>query len=541
MFHWYEIVEYAGIALGAALLYGLCAHTMLGALQQANYDGRRFSAWVRRKGNMVRSRCGLLAFLIALSAAVLGIGFSFAGRWAAYIALSPIFLFCVLYRAADRRALKVPLVHTARVRRIGAWNALVLFLVCALLALGGNALSRYAAADVALVSQLRYLPLAIVPLLLPGLLRVANGLEKPFSSAKNRRYIAAARKKLQASSCVKIGITGSCGKTSVKNFLATILAEHSRVFATPESYNTPLGIARAIEGVDLNEYDYFLAEMGARHKGDIAELCELVRPDHCVITGICPQHLETFGSPEGIVAAKSEILRGTKEGGYAVIWQDDYTAKMDVAGAKLRKISVGAHGEFGAFEVHCSPDGIDFKLALGILQVRAHACLLGAHNAANIALAAALACKLGLSKEEILQGIANIRPVPHRLQRSDIGGITILDDAYNANVLGAAAAVDVLRLYGGRKFVVTPGLVELGVLEEQENAALGEKLVGLDRVILIGNTLVTAIRRGYLAAGGMEERVSVVPTLERAQELLEDELVAGDTVLFLNDLPDIYA
>ena len=540
MFEWTMIVEYAGVALGAAVLYALCAGRSLGALQQAGYNGSKYAAWVRRKGNMVRSRGTLLAFLIALSSLVLGICFSFAGEWAAYVALFSVPLFCILFCVADRRALKVPLVRTARAKRILALDFFLLLLAAAALVLGANALYRLVWPQVGLVGHLRYLPLAVLPLLFPEILRLANALEKPFSSAKNRRYLAAAKKKLLAAPCVKIGITGSCGKTSVKNFLAGILGGRYRVFATPASYNTPLGIAKAIEDVDLTQYDYFIAEMGARHKGDIAELCELVRPDHCIVTGICPQHLETFGTVEGIVAAKGEILRGTKPGGFAVIGQDEYTARLDPAAAGLKKVAVGEHGEFGAFDVHCSPAGIEFKLAMGILQMPVRSRLLGAHNAQNIALAAALASKLGVEKEEIASAVAGLDFVPHRLQPLEAGGVVVLDDAYNANVRGAAAALDVLRLFGGRKFVVTPGLVELGVLEESENAALGERMVGLDRILLVGSTLVTAVRKGYLAAGGIEERVSVHPTLDAAKEALAQELMPGDTVLFLNDLPDIY-
>ena len=540
MFEWTMIVEYAGVAPGAAVLYALCAGRSLGALQQAGYNGSKYAAWVRRKGNMVRSRGTLLAFLIALSSLVLGICFSFAGEWAAYVALFPVPLFCILFCVADRSALKVPLVRTARAKRILALDFFLLLLAAAALVLGANALYRLVWPQVGLVGHLRYLPLAVLPLLFPEILRLANALEKPFSSAKNRRYLAAAKKKLLAAPCVKIGITGSCGKTSVKNFLAGILGGRCRVFATPASYNTPLGIAKAIEDVDLTQYDYFIAEMGARHKGDIAELCELVRPDHCIVTGICPQHLETFGTVEGIVAAKGEILRGTKPGGFAVIGQDEYTARLDPAAAGLKKVAVGEHGEFGAFDVHCSPAGIEFKLAMGILQMPVRSRLLGAHNAQNIALAAALASKLGVEKEEIASAVAGLDFVPHRLQPLEAGGVVVLDDAYNANVRGAAAALDVLRLFGGRKFVVTPGLVELGVLEESENAALGERMVGLDRILLVGSTLVTAVRKGYLAAGGIEERVSVHPTLDAAKEALAQELMPGDTVLFLNDLPDIY-
>ncbi len=151
-----------------------------------------------------------------------------------------------------------------------------------------------------------------------------------------------------------------------------------------------------------------------------------------------------------------------------------------------------------------------------------------------------MAFKLGLSKEEIAEGIAKLDYIPHRLQPVERLGVIILDDAYNANIRGAAAALDVLRLFEGRKIVVTPGLVELGILEEKENKMLGARLVGVDRVILVGATLVTAVKNGYLEAGGDAQKLTVVPSLEKAQELLETELKEGDTVLFLNDLPDIY-
>ena len=537
MFTLTAIVEYVVIALACALLYGLCSFTVLGALQQGNYAASTYRAWLRRKGNMTRSRFRLLAFLTVLSMLVLGLGFSFAGRIGAYLALIPVPLFSAVYCAADRRALKVPLVNTARARRIYALHVFVLAVLAFALVLGGNALSHYT--DPAVVDHLRYLPLALLPLLLPELIPLAAWLERPFSSSRNRRYVAAAQKKLQASSCIKIGITGSYGKTSVKNFLAAILSVRYRVLATPESFNTPLGIARAVEGADLSQTDVFIAEMGARRKGDIAELCALVRPDHCILTGICDQHLQSFGSMEALIAAKSEVFAGTRAGGFAVVGTDENTRGLAVP-ESLQKVEVGEHGECAALDVKATAQGIEFKLALGIRQIEAHSKLLGAHNAQNIALAAALAYKLGLTKEEIAAGIEKIDFVPHRLQPIAANGVTVLDDAYNANARGAEAAIEVLRLFPGRKFAVTPGLVELGVLEEQENAALGGRLAGLDRVVLVGATLVLAVKNGYLAAGGEAEKLTVVPTLEKAQELLAAELREGDTVLFLNDLPDIY-
>ncbi len=128
----------------------------------------------------------------------------------------------------------------------------------------------------------------------------------------------------------------------------------------------------------------------------------------------------------------------------------------------------------------------------------------------------------------------------HRLQLLESNGVYIIDDGYNSNVVGAKAAVEVLRSFSGKKIVVTPGLVELGVLEESENKALGAELVGLDRIILVGETLVGAVKSGYLEAGGEEERLSIVPSLVAAQDVIKNEIAKGDAVLFLNDLPEIY-
>lgn len=536
MFTLPRIAEYIVLSLALAALMPLCSFKMLGALQQAGYDGKTFSAWAKRKGNMVYSRLTLLAFLIALSGAVLAVCFTFTGRWAAYISLIPIPLFVGVYCYADKRALKVPLSGTRRAQRIYALETIAVFIAAAILVLCGNAAAYYA--DVALVTALRYLPLALLPVLLPLLLRAANRLDRPFSERKNAKFVASARAKLSASRCVKIGITGSFGKTSVKNMLADILSVRWKVLKTPASFNTPLGIARTVAENDLNDYDFFIAEMGARHAGDIRELCDLVRPDHCILTGICPQHLETFGSIGAIVAEKGEILSGTKEGGFAVIGKDEFTASLDAS--RLVRVDVGERCEVSVSDIFADADGVSFKLALGAIEVPLHTKLLGGHNAANIALAAALAYRLGMTKEEIAEGVERIGYIPHRLCPSQSGGATILDDSYNANVRGAEEAVKVLRTFGGRKFVVTPGLVELGVLEEEANEALGKNLVGLDRVILVGATLVQCVKRGYLAAGGTEESLVVVPTLAKAQEILSAELAEGDTVLFLNDLPDIY-
>jgi len=375
-------------------------------------------------------------------------------------------------------------------------------------------------------SLFRFVWFALLPLLAPFVLAAAGVLVRVYETPRNRRIVKNAAKKLAESPCRKVGITGSFGKTSVKNFALAMLSRKYRVIATPASYNTPLGIARTVneQGVDC---DIFLAEMGARRTGDIKELCKIVNPSVGLVTGVTCQHLETFRSLEAIRAEKRELA---------------LFAKCCVLGKTAVDFCETASKEgqdFAAEEIVLSEEGVAFTLCLGEKRLPVKLSLYGRQTAQNVALAAALCLELGMSAEEIAEAVADIRPVPHRLEKREGNGLHILDDSYNSNFEGAKNAVEALRAFSGKKCVITPGLVELGDLEEEKNAELGELFAGLDLVILVGETRVLPVRRGYLQAGGEEERLVIVPALDEAVAKLAS-LSAGDCVLFLNDLPDKY-
>ena len=339
MFTLISVTEYVVIALGAALLFGLCVFNALGALQQSGYAAKRYAHWLGRKGNMTRSRFTLLAFLIALSMLVLGIAFSFAGKWAGYVPLVSIPLFVSLYCVAERRALKVPLRGTARAKRVYALNLLVLAVLAFALIVGANALAYFT--EVALISHLRYLPLALLPLLQPWLLVAANALEKPFSSARNKKYLKKAARILHEAKCVKIAITGSFAKTGVKSYLAQILSARYKVIATPESFNTPLGIARSVEkGLDC---DFFIAEMGARHAGDIAELCELVQPITASSRGSAPS-IWKLSARKRRSCGKERDLCGYQGGRLCRVWGHRYGKSGTVHKKSGQSAGRGARG-----------------------------------------------------------------------------------------------------------------------------------------------------------------------------------------------------
>ncbi len=516
----------AALFFAAALL--ACSTKILGALQSLGYGNKKLLRWCGKKGNMLWQRLILLTTCCALLSAVFGLCFSFAGTYAAVISLAAYLIFFIVYIRADRKiALRCPAAHTPRFKRLQVVAFTVLFvisyIVITLLNFADNAWGNSA------FSVLRYVPLAVMPLALILIICLANLIAKIYEVPHSRKFIKQAKAAIAASGIKVIGVTGSYGKTGVKNILETLLSKKYRVLSTPRSYNTPLGIASTVNSADLKNYDIFIAEMGARNVGDIAELCKICPPDYSIITGVCPQHLESFGSLENIVAAKGEILQATKT--RAFIAEDCFDMFVGPCLAQ----SCGC-----VSKIVCDENGTKFVLTLGGKSVKVHTKLLGEHSAKNIGLAAMAAYELGVSFIEICSAIGELDFTPHRLQLIKKNGINILDDGYNCNVKGAAAALQVLRLFGGRKICVTPGMVELGAMEDSENYELGKNLVGLDYVILVGETLIKPVMEGYLAEGGAEEKITKVAALKDAEEVLKNYLAEGDTVLFLNDLPDIY-
>lgn len=378
----------------------------------------------------------------------------------------------------------------------------------------------------------------IFPLLFAAVLSVVNVFER----MNNLRYERRARAALRADrDLIRIGITGSFGKTSVKGALAAMLSVRFNVLATPESYNTPMGIAKTVKTLDAT-HDVFIAEMGARRKGDIGRLMRIVRPSHTLLTGVNDQHLETFGSREAIMREKLKILDVRAEDGVCIV-NDSLASVPRIAENRYGNIVPAGRDENSPVrysDVAVCENGSVFTLWLYGTRVECTTSLLGVHNIENLTLAAGMAFRFGISPEQIRDVIAEIRPVPHRLQLIEGNGIKIIDDTFNSNPDGARRALEVLSLFSGRKVVVTPGMVELGAEEEAENAALGRMLAQIaDAVMLVGGKRARAVGAG-LKEGGFCGDVRMYATLEEAEAAFGEVLHVGDVLLLLNDLPDCY-
>lgn len=523
-------------ALSCAGLFGLATWKTLGAMQQSGYKNADFLRWLRRKNNLYYNRLCVAALCGVLATAITSLCFSFLGVERALLLsmipfLGVMFTFCLV---DEKYALKVPICVTSRIKRLFA--VYLLFVACVTYA--GIAILTFLSKVIAVETYalLSYTPFSLLLLALPYLLCLANALEGGFEGAKNEKFVKQAGQVLDETQILRVAVVGSYGKTSVKNILKTLLSEKYTVVETPESYNTPMGIAKTVLSDDFANKQIFIAEMGARRTGDIAQLCALVKPEYAIFTGVCEQHIATFGGIEGVWTAKKEIFDGCKN---MVVCGESLREFVEKEQALQEKARFAGEGAVKGSELAATYT----QISLFIDKERCvRVPLLGGAAVENILLAVTLCQELGMTAEEIERGLKNLQPIPHRLQLIKNNGVYILDDGYNGNPRGAKESLLALNRFQGRKCVVTPGIIECGVLEEKINEALGKEIAKIspDKVILVGDTLVGAVKNGYLNAHGEEGKLIVVSTLEGGQKLLSDWICRGDAVLFLNDLPDVY-
>jgi UDP-N-acetylmuramoyl-tripeptide--D-alanyl-D-alanine ligase len=386
-------------------------------------------------------------------------------------------------------------------------------------------------------------------------LPLANLIMHPVEAGFRWMFVQRARRTLRQANPVVIGITGSYGKTSTKEYLAHILRGRYRVLATPKSYNTLMGVCIVINNdlVAEERYEHFIVEMGAYVEGEIRQICKLVQPQISIVTAVGPQHLERFGSIEATARAKYEIIEALPPDGVGVFnWDNHYVRAMYEKGYPHTRIAVtwenAEHAtqlRFLAHDLQQTVNGLEFDVVDTLTNEEQpfSTRLVGHHNVTNILLATAVARHLGMSLPEIAVRIASLEAAEHRLQRRTLpGGITIIDDAYSANPVGARNVLDVLALYNsGRRVLITPGIVELGVLQEQENQKLGRYAAQVcTDIVLVGIEQTRPLKQGILEAGFNEDHLHVFDTREESIAWFHRELKDGDTVLFLNDLPDTY-
>jgi UDP-N-acetylmuramoyl-tripeptide--D-alanyl-D-alanine ligase len=378
---------------------------------------------------------------------------------------------------------------------------------------------------------------------------LANYLIKPIENNINKKFYDVASKKIKEfDNLISVGITGSYGKTSTKFITATILDEKYKILKTPDSYNTPMGISKVINNDMSAEYDVFIAELGATHIGDIEEVAALTSPTIGLITSIGPCHLESFKSIDNIMRTKYELIERLPNDGVAIFNYDNEYVKKLADKTFKEKILYGIENientDIFATNIRVSSTGSTFILCINELgTIECKTKLLGKHNILNILAGCCVAKVLGLTLQQMATGISKIENVKHRLELINPGtGVIVIDDAFNSNPDGAKAALDVLNEFKDkRKIIVTPGMVELGEIEEKENEKFGEYISKVcDVVILVGKRRTAPILRGFSKIKYSSDNLYVVNSLDEASEILKNITKVNDVVLFENDLPDTY-
>lgn len=367
---------------------------------------------------------------------------------------------------------------------------------------------------------------------------LASFLLFPIETEKKMRIKKETERKLASLKKLKIiGVTGSYGKTSVKEFLYQILRTKYAVLRTPESYNTPYGIAKVVDLELDDSYDYFICEMGAYRRGDIKEICDMVHPQFGIVTGINEQHLETFGSIENTIKGKFELLDALPENRFGVVNGDNESIKNTIAKYKNSTTYGFSDDKFSLKTIKQTSDGSTFSLVLDGKMYQGQTKLLGNPNVQNILGAATMSYLLGMKPHEILAAIKKMKPVHHRLEITHQENMTIIDDAYNSNVNGFQEAIALLTSFHQPTVFVTPGIVDLGDKTFSIHKKLGELLNDIDYVFLVGKSERT---KGLKEGMTTKQKIIEVKTLNEIWEKIADLHLTHPVVLLENDLPDNY-
>ncbi len=406
-----------------------------------------------------------------------------------------------------------PLAWTGRLRRLAALSG---FLFAAVVGVG------------AVLESGVVVVLALF--ILPELIDLALLVLAPLEDHLGRKWVDQARSRLATSGARVVAITGSYGKTTTKQYAAHLLSGSFRVVASPASFNNRMGLARAINEQLVPGTEIFVAEMGTYGPGEIAELCSWIRPEVSAILAIGPVHLERFRTEERIVSAKSEILDGAKVG------------VLSVDHPLLHRLAAEREGSMEVITVS-TRDRARVEMRDGQIYLDGHALAAVPDGALeiNLGVAFGICLAIGVDPDRIVSRLGGLPRPEHRqtVTRSE-RGFLVIDDTYNSNPAGAHLALSRLQALadGGRRVLVTPGMVELGPIQARENevfAAAAAEIV--DDIVVVARTNRSALLRG--SANGRAS-VTVVASRDEAVTWVRDHLGPGDAVLYENDLPDHY-
>lgn len=375
-------------------------------------------------------------------------------------------------------------------------------------------------------------------------LLAAHAIE-PVEKQINAKYYRAARLKLaEHKKLLRIGISGSFGKTETKLILHTILSEKYRVLVTPPSFSSAMGASRIINEQLSKKHQVFIAELGGQRKGDVRETARVIRPQFGILTCVGPAHLDSYGSLKLAAEGQYELMQNLTKGGAAFFGADGGFGNRLYALCPLEKYRASLDGDaenyMRATHLEINERGSQFELSCTDGEhIWVQTKLLGSYAARNIALAAAVAHKLGMSMEEIRGGIGKIRPLRGHLQLVP-GKINQIDDSLNTLSEAALEAVRILSEFPGRRIIVISGFNELDPAGAQADYQLGIQIaLNVDFAIVVGANETKQLRQGIARDPDFpESSLRVVEDVEAAMSLVEDLAESGDSVLWEGIAPE---
>ena len=352
----------------------------------------------------------------------------------------------------------------------------------------------------------------------------------PVDAIIAKYYINKARTKLEQSDVTVIAVTGSYGKTSVKDMLSALI-ENS--IAPSGSCNTPLGISSYVNKTDLTGRKYLILEFGARKIGDIEQLTRLFKPVYGVVTGVCAQHLSTFKTIDNVLRTKSELPKNLPADGFCVVnATDEYYEKL---------MQVGTCAKYSSYEnlqiETCSVDFGGTKLSVTVHGQNRAVTLpqISDHVKDTFAMCLQLALRLGQNLDETLALVSNVKQTPHRMELIKGANCYVIDDSYNGSIVGVKSCCETLKRFHCVKVAITQGLVECGTNSHKLNVECGSLIGSVCDVAVVMGRNSSSISEGL---GKTKCKVVFARNLAQAVSLA-NKYVNGGIILFQNDLPDV--
>ncbi len=512
-------------------------------LQRQSWHAERYKKWMTDNDKRVLPSTRLLS--IAALGAMMMFGLEEGAiAVAAYVAA---IVLCLISAHFDRpKKAKKPLVYSARVKRllavIGVLDALLLtlsFVLPPVMALLPDiVLNDRVLTDLTFARTLPAMLLLVV-VLPPYMVLLANFLNSSVEKQLTKGLVKDAKKLLAANKkLIVIGITGSYGKTDMKTFLAMLLSTKYNVLKNAETHNTVMGAVHTIRDNLRDSHDIFICEMGAKCRGDVKAIGEVVQPQYAVITAIGDQHLSVFKSLDAIIDTNFEIVDVLSDGGKVFMNTDnDLIASRAVDGADVVAYGLYSGADYRAANVVTDEHGTHFTFVTPSGETQDYTTsLLGATAIEQLVGSMALSHQLGLTLAEMVTPVALITAVPHRLQLLDDG---FIDDTYNNNPDDFRAALDVLAsMTGIRRILLTPGIV--GDDQTTINEELGAYAASrCDMAVLVGERQATPLKKGLLSEGFDEDNIFVAMDLHQALCYVQSlPPVDRQIVLLENDPPD---